>query len=513
LLNGRARARYDQHSYVPALIADKEVTPDMGGGSEPKKQLGKIMLQQRVISAEELAEQRAAAAARREPATDPTRAVRAPVLEALAQLGQQHGRPTVDLAERIIPLAALKLVPIEMARERVIVPFAVDGERLWIAFGAPPDAELLEELSFVAGKAIEPYLCLEPMVRAVVEQAYELLPRGDTQMYVGAFVTPSQLAAAGLPADLPRAPDPMPPPERQTPAPAEAAQAAPARPKPMPSEPPELDTAFGSRTRPSVMPPMLAPDSEARVMLACSDAALRELLRGALAELGLTVIDADSGVRALELARDQELKVIVIDADLDQMHGFEVWRRMRSTALFAKTAVIMITGGPRQWRVREDLRETLGVSHCHARPVDPKRLARTVRLLLDDPNAPPELPPLSAEAEALWNNAMQAFQAGDLDRAIATLEGGLARDPDAFELRYHLGLLYGRRDNAFAAIRSLELAVALQPHHFSALKNLAVVYQRAGFTKASVDVWQQAMAAAPDEETRATIREHMLSLL
>ena len=93
------------------------------------------------------------------------------------------------------------------------------------------------------------------------------------------------------------------------------------------------------------------------------------------------------------------------------------------------------------------------------------------------------------------------------------LETGLAADSEAFELRYHLGLLYGRRDNAFAAIRALEQAVALQPQHFSALKNLAVVYQRAGFRHASVDVWQQAMAAAPDEDTRNTIRTHMLTLL
>jgi tetratricopeptide (TPR) repeat protein len=222
---------------------------------------------------------------------------------------------------------------------------------------------------------------------------------------------------------------------------------------------------------------------------------------------------ADSGVAALEVAREQELQVLVIDADLDQVHGFEVWRRLRSTSRFAQAAAVVITSSPRQWRLREDLREVLGVLHCHARPVDARKLARAVRLLLEDPTAPPELPPLSAESEDLWNSAMQAFQSGQLDQAIEALETGLSLEPDAFELRYHLGLLYGRRDNPFAAIHALEQAVALQPHHFSALKNLAVVYQRAGFRHASIDVWQQAMAAAPDDDTRSTIREHMLSLL
>jgi DNA-binding response OmpR family regulator len=494
----------------------------MGGGSESKKQqLGKIVLQQRVVSAEELQEQREARETNAG-AEAARRAERGPVFEALAAASAQHSLPSVDLSERVIPLSLLKLVPVEMARERLVMPFSIDGDRLLVALTKPSDGDLLEELAFVAGKTIEAHISLEPMVRNVIEHAYGLLARGEDTMYVGACVSASQLAALGLP-NLPRAPDPMKTPD-PTPPPASAAADAgsPAadpdpeisvRPQPIPSEPPELDTAFGQRTRPSEMPPMLSPETDVQVLLACSSGPLREPLRAALTELGLKVLEADSGVTALELAREQDPRVLVLDADLDLMHGFEVWRRLRSTTRFAQAAVIFITGGPRQWRLREDLREQLGVSHCHARPVEPKKLARTVRLLLDDPKAPPELLPLSPESEALWNAAMQAFQGGDIDRAIAMLETGLAADSEAFELRYHLGLLYGRRDNAFAAIRALESAVALQPQHFSALKNLAVVYQRAGFRNASVDVWQQAMAAAPDEETRATIRTHMLSLL
>jgi DNA-binding response OmpR family regulator len=499
----------------------------MGGGSESKKQLGKIMLQQRVISAEELQEQREARESTAEPVTSSLRRDRQPVLEALSALSAKHTLPCVDLSERVIPLSLLKLVPVEMARERVVMPFSLDGDRLNVALAEAPPDDLLEELGFVAGKTIEPYVSIELMVRNVIEHGYGLLARGDAAltMYVGSCVSASQLAALGLP-NLPRAPDPMksdsaenapPAPEAREelapPAIAPAAYAPASPPHGTPSEPPDLDTAFSARTRPSEMPPMLAPENGAQVLLACSSGALREPLRAALSELGLTVLEADSGVTALELAREQDPKVLVIDADLDLMHGFEVWRRLRSTTRFAQTAVIFITGGPRQWRLREDLREQLGVSHCHTRPVEPKKLARTVRLLLDDPHAPPELPPLSTESETLWNAAMQAFQGGDIDRAIAMLETGLAADSEAFELRYHLGLLYGRRDNAFAAIRALESAVALQPQHFSALKNLAVVYQRAGFRHASIDVWQQAMAAAPDEETRNTIRAHMLTLL
>jgi regulator of sirC expression with transglutaminase-like and TPR domain len=39
------------------------------------------------------------------------------------------------------------------------------------------------------------------------------------------------------------------------------------------------------------------------------------------------------------------------------------------------------------------------------------------------------------------------------------------------------------------------------------------VYQRAGLRHKAIDAWERAMAAAPDDETRANIKEHMVSLL
>lgn len=85
--------------------------------------------------------------------------------------------------------------------------------------------------------------------------------------------------------------------------------------------------------------------------------------------------------------------------------------------------------------------------------------------------------------------------------------------PDAFRLQYHLGLLYGRRGDLFLAISALEHAVDKQPRHFSALKNLAVVYQRVGFRYRAIETWQRAMWCSPDEDTRAGIKEHVAALL
>ena len=62
-------------------------------------------------------------------------------------------------------------------------------------------------------------------------------------------------------------------------------------------------------------------------------------------------------------------------------------------------------------------------------------------------------------------------------------------------------------------VTELETAIDLQPRNFSALRNLAVLYQRAGFKHKAVEMWERALGNAPDEETRRGIKDHLVSLL
>ena len=98
-------------------------------------------------------------------------------------------------------------------------------------------------------------------------------------------------------------------------------------------------------------------------------------------------------------------------------------------------------------------------------------------------------------------------------RLLLTQEPDYTIDPLAFRLHYHLGLLYGKQENVFEAIEALEIATELRPRDFSTLKNLAVLYQRAGFRLKATELWERALSSAPDEATRANIKSHLVSLL
>ena len=499
----------------------------MGDSSGSKKQLGKIMLQQKLVTQDELTgilEDQHRRGGKL--ASAATRDGKVSVPGALRALSEQTGVPAIDLRCQIVPLANLQLIPVEIAREHVVLPIKQQGEQLLLAMADPLNKASIEEIGFVTAKTVFPYIALDEVLRTAIETAYALAARGEKYL-VGEAVTDAELEAQGIVRPSPivigpqQKPDtkplastapPQPPPDLLKASDAQVAGVVHGRPPT--DHGPELDQAF------SVPPPRISssrPPSDGprlkRILIVEDDAAVRQLIRLALQKPGVEFLEADSGNAALELIRAEPPDAIVLDVVLPGVHGFDICRRLHGSQRYGHIPIVIVSAIHRGWRVAEDLRVAYGVQHVFDKPIDLPRFARTIELLLQGKPVSPDPITLSEEAEVELAQGMAAFERGDMDAAIAHLAVGVRIDPLAFELQYHLGLLYGRREDLFSAIEALESAVRLHPRHFSALKNLAVVYQRAGFRHKAVETWDRAMVNAPDEATRNSVKEHMVTLL
>jgi tetratricopeptide (TPR) repeat protein len=184
----------------------------------------------------------------------------------------------------------------------------------------------------------------------------------------------------------------------------------------------------------------------------------------------------------------------------------------------------MISAVYRGWRIAEDLKQNYGIEEYLEKPfrigdviAAAQRALATAEArahaggLQTAPQRDPET--LSADAEAALAEGIAAYRAGDLERAVGELERGVKIDPLSYRLRFHLALLYGKKGMIYEGIQELERAVDLNPKHFAALKNLAVLYEKAGFKHKAVELWERCMREAPDDATRAQIKEHLLQLL
>lgn len=516
---------------------------------DAKKPLGRILLQQRAVTQAQLdAALEEARAAGVPLATKLTDAGTVSEVEALKALSEQSGVPGIDLNQVCIRLTDLAILPREIAVRHKLLPVLVRDDRIFVAMAAPTEKKVIDELEFVTGKRVFPYIALAGPLQRVIAQAYEMWDRGEAY-YVGPQCPPEVLRKAGLstnpnkPAEAPRAPAPPAGarPVQPTPEPKPAARPAapPTRPSPgarqtaapepsvvvddamnrMAAADELTDADFGLTGREvsvvTDVPQEQAPKPGQRTVLIVDDEdEIRKLLRRVLESRGFRVREADRGNTALKLVKEEPPDVMILDAMLPEVHGFDIARRIKGSERYGKIPIIMVSAVYRGWRFAEDLKSSYGVDAFIEKPFKIGDVVSAVEKALAQKTEPAEpAEKISAEAERQLALGIAAYKAGDFEKAAVHLREGTKIDPLAYRLHFHLGLLYGKQGQIFEAIQELETALDINNKHFPALKNLAVLYQKAGFRNKAIETWERALHVAPDDATRQTIKEHLLGLL
>jgi DNA-binding response OmpR family regulator len=494
-----------------------------------KKQLGKILLRQRALSPEQLdralAEKKGGRLASRLTADGTISDV-----SALKALSEQHGIPGIDLGQICLKLETLDLLPREIAERHLILPVLMRDDRLFVATANPRERKVLDELEFVTGKRVYPYVALEAPLEHVIEEVYTKKARGEAY-FVGPRCPPEVLAKVGIDVEG----NPL---ERDSLQP-EPALFQSAKPLEAPGVVVDDDVEALSESdeiqegdldvhpedsvvsvppeelaRESVIP---SPAPGAKTILVVDDEAdIRKMLCRLLAKAGYRVLEADRGVLALRLVKEQTPDLIVLDAMLPEVHGFDIARRIKGSRRYGQIPIVMVSAVYRGWRYAEDLRGTLGVDDFIEKPFTLQDVLARIEKRLGA-NGPVSEPSAVVEAkndvDRALEQAVEAYKDGRIDEAIVHLQRGIAIDPLAFRLRFQLGLLFGRKGQVYEAVSELETAVSVNPQHFPAVKNLAILYQKAGFRNKAVETWERALALAPDEATRLSIKDHLVRLL
>ncbi|HXX66791.1 MAG TPA: response regulator [Polyangiaceae bacterium] len=531
--------------------------------SDEKRPLGKILLQRKLVSQQELEASLRAQKASDRPAPLASQLVdegKVDEVDALRALSEQHGVPGIDLGQVAILLDHLDVVPRELAETNRILPVLLRGDRLFLAMADPHERRVVDELEFVTGKKVYAYIAMHSTLMRTIAAAYDAKARGE-QHYLGPRVPEETRRQLGIaPAAAPRPPAagterataPNPAPPRSAAAAAAPANAPPRPAPPQPAiEPPkpplvvdeavetagqrsELSTSEFGVVDDEVSSVNHLPDDlrqgasraasgltagEGKLILVVDDEEeIRKLLRRLLTQKGHRVIEADRGLLALRLVKDHVPDLIVLDAMLPELHGFDIARRIKGSAKYGNIPILMMSAVYRGWRIAEDLKQNYGIEEYLEKPFRISDVLEVVQRLLvrgEGASAAEGRDPehLSAEAEKALRDGVAAYKAGHIDQAVEHLKRGVSIDPLAYRLRFHLALLYGKRGQVYEGIQELERAVDLNPRHFAALKNLAVLYEKAGFKNKAIEMWERCAATAPDDSTRAPIKEHLRQLI
>lgn len=117
-----------------------------------------------------------------------------------------------------------------------------------------------------------------------------------------------------------------------------------------------------------------------RILVCDNEPALRALVLGALAESDYEVCEARNGDESLELARELEPDLIVLDMMMPGLTGLQVLAELRTDERFRETPVIMLTA--RAQASDRIAAADAGVSRFVAKPFSPLELASIVEELV-----------------------------------------------------------------------------------------------------------------------------------
>ncbi len=432
-------------------------------------------------------------------------------------LAEKHGVPGVDLSACVVPARVLALVPRAVADGDLILPLSDEGGRLHLAMAAPNDERVVAEVRFVTGLEVSVYVAVGRSIRAATSAAYDGAARGERTFRGKAARGDEPHVAVALPAmdeEILEVEDA----DVEAIEPAGEADvvevdahppAAPAAERRAPEPPAEVEISVGAEDGETVA--TVRADGRRVVLVVDDEPEIRHLVQRTLESRGFAVETAVDGAEAIARAEALLPDLVLLDAMLPKVHGFEACRRLKSSPRTRDVPVVMMTAIFRGWRFAQDARETYGAEDYIEKPFRRDDFLRRVDAVLETSASRPKAP---APAVAPHLDAgKELLVAGRLPEAIAELEKAIAADPYSADAHHNLARALRAQGDCFRAMTCFERETELRPNHLAALRALATLYEEKGFRRKAAETLERALGAAADDATRGAIRQDLLGLL
>jgi signal transduction histidine kinase/CheY-like chemotaxis protein len=89
--------------------------------------------------------------------------------------------------------------------------------------------------------------------------------------------------------------------------------------------------------------PLAPPSGDGTVILCDDDAGIRTVVGEHLKQRGYTILEAESGEQAIELAESQEVSAILLDLHMPGLTGWETLRRLKNSSATARIPVVILS--------------------------------------------------------------------------------------------------------------------------------------------------------------------------
>jgi CheY-like chemotaxis protein len=441
-------------------------------------------------------------------------------------LAEAHGCPGVDFSKSVVPVGNLDAVAAGFCRQRRVLPVSLGRVELVLAMADPDDHALADEIRFVTGRKVLRYVAVPAAIERALEGVVRERARGvpawrgaqapalpdPAAAWVGVVHPPSRAQETGL--EVPeitstmeiigvadevedRSPFSKPTPAR--------------RHRPKEHEPPR-PAARPARDLGATTVRLEGAGMGKLALVAEPTPEQRDEAAALLGKLGCTVLGAANGRAALDLIREARPDLVLLEAMLPMMPGFEVCRAVKGDPVLRPTQVVL-TSAVHRGTVAADARIAFGADAFLEKPFRADELTRVAKVLLLGPAGDPADQAARQEAARLWREGARLLHAARVEEAAAILRQATERDDLSAEAHFYLGHALARQGLLFEAAASFSRSAELRPDVDAAHEVLALTYEQLGFQQSAREAWARAVEACKDESQRRRMQARLMRLL
>ncbi|MFZ5471331.1 MAG: response regulator [Myxococcota bacterium] len=441
-----------------------------------------------------------------------------PERDVVQLLAEHSGYPGLELTRTVFPLANLALIPEELLRKKALLPVMDVEGSLLLAMAEPDDGELVAEIGFMTGRKILPHVAVRGLILAALSSCRALMDSRE-QFWRGREAWKLSPGPEGR-ASVVRAGANRPPPKEDDDdiptivgVELEEKLEVVGLLDPLVDSPEPLDRGRSEQPRRPVDPEaakttLRGSVGVGKVILVVDDEPeMRALARRIVAPFDCAVSECGNGKEALERVHELSPDLVLLDAMLPGLHGFEVCRAIKGNPALRRTKVLMMSGIHTGWKVGVDVSEVYGADGFFEKPFKVEDFTRAIRrCLMSSTSGDEQIAKARREsAMATCREAAVRARAQKTSEAIELLRAAAAKDPYCAEAHFYLGQMLRANGEPYLAIASLERAAELRPDLDDPLLALGETYLRQGFRKTAVEVFQRALEVCRDPARRATI--------
>ena len=118
----------------------------------------------------------------------------------------------------------------------------------------------------------------------------------------------------------------------------------------------------------------------ATIMSVDDSASMRQMVTFTLKGAGYDVVEADDGVKALDVARSKKVDLVVTDINMSNMDGITLIRQLRSLPSYQFTPILMLTTESGDGKKQEG--KAAGATGWLVKPFNPDQLLATIKKVL-----------------------------------------------------------------------------------------------------------------------------------